>query len=83
MTALVFLTTMYVKLIIAVETLATEATFWMASKPALVYRTRVVIAEPLVLSKLLLCEQFMFMREYLLMSGTKIAKNINFRALFF
>jgi hypothetical protein len=46
--ALVLVSAMRVELIVAVETLVTEATFWMSLESALIYCSRIVVAKFLV-----------------------------------
>jgi len=67
---------MGVKLIVTVESLPTKATFRMTFETALVNGSRIVIAEFLMLAKLLLSEEFMLMGEHLLVPGAEVAHNL-------
>jgi hypothetical protein len=51
-TAFVLVSTMRVKLVVSIETLATEATFRVSLESALVDRAGVIVAELLVLAQL-------------------------------
>ena len=50
MAALMFVPTMQIELIVAVESLMTETTFRMPLKSALVYRSRIIVTEFFVFS---------------------------------
>lgn len=63
--ALMFVSAMGIKLIIAVETLATESALRMTTEPTLVHLSRLIVTILLMLPKFCCCEQLMFMCEYL------------------
>jgi len=66
---------MSVKLIVTIESLPTEATFRMTFETALVNGSRIIVAEFLMLAKLLLSEEFMLVGEHLLIPGAEVAHN--------
>jgi hypothetical protein len=72
MATFVLVTTMSVKLVVAVESLTTETTLGVSLEATLVYCTRLVIAGLLVLTQLGRREQFMLMSKHLLVPGTKV-----------
>jgi len=55
-TSFMLFSAMSIKLIVAIESFSTEATFGMTFETALIYGTRVIVAELLMLSKLRICE---------------------------
>lgn len=67
---LVLVSAMCVQLIVSIEALATETTFWMSLKPALIDSARVIVAELLVLPELSKGEELVLMREDFLVSST-------------
>lgn len=70
-----------IKLIVAVESFSTEATFGMTFEAALIYSTRVVIAEFLMLSKLRIREKVVFVSEDFLVSSAEITHDFLMYAL--
>jgi hypothetical protein len=69
---LVLVTTMSVKLIVAVESLATKATLGVSLEATLIYGTWLVVTRLLVLAQFGWGEQFMLMSEHLLVPSTKV-----------
>lgn len=74
MATLVLISTVCVEFIIAVETLAAEAAFWVSFETALVNGTWLIVAVLLVLSQLCMGEQSVLVGEDLLVSCTEITK---------
>ena len=64
---------MSIKLVLAIEALSTESALWVALEPALIDSTRIVVAELFMLSKFLLREEIVLVREYLFVASTQIA----------
>jgi hypothetical protein len=66
--ALVLVSAMSVELIVTVETLSAEPTFWVSLEATLIYCSGVIVAELLMLSQIGLCEEFVLVGEDLLVS---------------
>lgn len=65
--------TMCVKFVVSVEALSAKSALGVSLEAALLEATRLVIAVLLVSPKLRVREEFMFMREDLLVSSTEVA----------
>lgn len=76
MTSFMFLPTMDVEFIIAIETLSTKATFRVPLESALIDSSRVVVAELFMFSQLGYCEQLMLVGKDLLVPGTQVAHSL-------
>lgn len=74
MATLVLISTVGVEFIIAVETLAAKATFWVSFETALVNGTGLIVAVLLVLSQLRMSEQSVLVGEDLLVSCTEVTR---------
>jgi hypothetical protein len=70
---LVLLPAMRVQLVVSVESLPTETTFWMPFEPRLIDRSWIIISKLFMRSKFSECEKLMFMSKDFLVSRTKIA----------
>lgn len=69
-TLLVLFPAMHIQFVIAIESLAAESTFGMTLEPTLINSAWIVIPKFLMLSELLLGEQFMLMGKNLFISCT-------------
>ena len=67
---------MRIELIIAIEPLSTEATFWVPFEPALVYSSRMVVSKFFMFSQILLSEQFVLVCKDLLISCAQITQDL-------
>jgi hypothetical protein len=74
-TALVFISAVRVQLVVAVEALSTETTFWMAFEAALVDGTGVIVTELLVIAKFGVGEELVLVGEDFLVACAKVASN--------
>lgn len=74
MATLVFISTVSIKLVIAVETLAAKATLWVSFKTTLVDGTGLIITILLMLSQLCMSEKSVLVGEDLLVSCTEITR---------
>jgi len=81
MTPLMLIPTMCIELVIAVETLSTEATLGMTLESTLIDGARVIVTEFLVLAKFADSEELMLMGEDLLVPRTEVAQNLVVHAL--
>lgn len=75
MAPLVFISTVGVEFVIAVETLAAKATLWVSFETALVNGTRLIVPILLVFSQLCMSEQRVLMGEDLLVPCTEITRS--------
>jgi hypothetical protein len=73
MTSFMLFTAMCKELVVAVESLSTETTFWVAFEPALINGARIVIAKFLMPLQFLVGEQLMLVGEDLLVPRTQVA----------
>ena len=67
---------MRIELIIAIESLSTEATFWVPFEPALVYSSRMVVSKLFMFSQVLLSEQFVLVCEDFLIPCAQVAQDL-------
>ena len=72
--AFVFVSTMCIKFIVSVEALPAESAFRVSLKSALVDRTRIIVAELLVLPELRKCEELVFVSKDFLVPRTEVTK---------
>jgi hypothetical protein len=71
--ALMSVSAMDVKLIVAIKSPPTKAAFWMSLEASLVDRTGIIITKAFMLAELLLCKQVLLVGEDFLVAGAKIA----------
>lgn len=74
MASLVLVAAMCVELIVTVEPLPAETTFWMSFETALIYRTWVVVTKLFMLAQFSWREEFMLVSEDFLIPRAQITK---------
>ena len=72
MAPFMFVAAVGVEFIVAIKPLVTKAAFGMSFEPTLVYCAWLIISMSLVSSKLIVCEQLMFVRENFLIPRAQI-----------
>lgn len=67
---------MCIELVIAIESLSTESTFWMTLETALIDSPGVIVPKLFMLSEFLLCEKLVLVGKDLLIPGAEIAHDL-------